>query len=287
MKQETRNLIIVYIGCLIQIFSVTCILKPNNLVVGGMTGLSLSIAKIINIDYTYIYYFICSIILILARIIIGKKETKRIILLSLTYPLLLIIANKYSFNFMKDTEDKILICLYYGIFMGIGTGLVIKNGFSQGSSDTLAKILHKKFFSFMDFAQVLLGIDIIILMISGIIFGKMAILYAIIMQMVYSKTISFISCGFGTSLVKVVILSEQLEEISSYILDTIQRSYSIGTVYGGYSRSEKKKIILVCTLKEAMILKDYIKKIDVHAFLNIVPTIGAWGREDGFQKLKE
>ena len=281
------NLFIVLFGCLVQAFSITCILKPNALVVGGMTGLSMSISKIIEINYTYIYYIICMGILLLAKYTLGNKELKKILILSLTYPLILIFMNKISFNFMEGTEDKILICLYYGIFMGIGTGLVLKKGFSQGSSDTLAKILHKKIFHFMELSQVLLIVDITILLLSGAIFGKTAILYAIIMQMVYSKTISVVSFGFGSSLVKVVVISEKNEEISGYILNNVQRSYSIGVVYGGEKRLKREKLILVCSLKEGMLLKDYVKQIDEGAFLNIVPTIAAWGKEDGLQKLYE
>ncbi len=279
--------IIVYIGCIIQAFSVVCILRPNNLIVGGITGLSLTIGKVINIDYTYIYYAICLMILAAAKIVLGMREVKKIILLSTTYPVILILMNRIQFNFLHDTPDKILICIYYGIFMGIGTGLVLKRGFSQGSSDTVAKILHKKVFSFMGISQVLLCIDITILLISGFIFGRTAVLYAIIMQMVYSKTISVVLFGFGSSLVKVVIISSQLDKISSFMKETINRGYSIGHVYGGHNHIKREKIISVCSLREAMLIKDFITKVDEEAFINIVPTISAWGKEDGLQRLKE
>lgn len=36
-----------------------------------------------------------------------------------------------------------------------------------------------------------------------------------------------------------------------------------------------------------MLIKDFITKIDENAFINIVPTISAWGKEDGLQSLKE
>lgn len=287
LKESLKDMFIVYLGCFIQAFAVTCILKPNNLVVGGITGVSLSISKIINTNYTYIYYCICLLILISARYILGKQEIKKIVLLSLTYPLILIFVNKISFNFMEGTEDKLLICFYYGIFMGIGTGLVLKKGFSQGSSDTLAKIFHNKLLSFMELNQVLLILDISILLFSTIVFGKTAVLYAVIMQVIYSKTISIVLFGFGSSLVKVVIISDHLVEISNYILNTMNKSYSMGTVYGGQSGEKREKVILVCSLKEAMFLKDFIKKIDVGAFINIVPTIAAWGKEDGLQNLED
>lgn len=287
MNKKIMDYIVVYIGCLIQAFSIVCILRPNNLTVGGITGLSLTIGKIFNMNYTYIYYAICLLILAVARVVLGMREVKKIILLSTTYPVILILVNQVKFNFLHDTPDKILICIYYGIFMGIGTGLVLKRGFSQGSSDTVAKILHKKLFSFMGISQVLLCIDITILLISGFVFGRTAVLYAIIMQMVYSKTISVVLFGFGSSLVKVVIISSHLDKISTFMSDTINRGYSIGYVYGGHNHVKRKKIISVCSLREAMLIKDFITKVDEDAFINIVPTISAWGKEDGLQNLKE
>ena len=219
MKKKWLDYLIVYIGCVIQAFSIVCILKPNNLTVGGITGLSLTIGKLLNFNYTYIYYTICLGILVCAYIFLGKREVKKIVLLSTTYPLILIFMNKIQFNFLYDTPDKLLICIYYGIFMGVGTGLVLKRGFSQGSSDTVAKILHKKIFNFMS--------------------------------------------------------------------NTIHRGYSIGHVVGGKSKIRREKIISVCSLREAMLIKDFVTKIDEDAFINIVPTIGAWGKEDGLQNLKE
>lgn len=287
MKKKIMDYIIVYVGCFIQAFSVTCILKPNNLTVGGITGLALTIEKFTGINYTYLYYSICILILICARIFLGTKEVKKIILLSVTYPIILITMNYFKFNFLQGTPDKILICIYYGIFMGTGTGMVLKKGFSQGSSDTVAKILHKKFFSFLGFTQVLLGLDIIILLFSGFAFGKTAVLYAVIMQVVYSKTISTVLFGFGSSLVKVVIISNQLVKISQFMSNTINRGYSIGHVIGGKNHIKREKIISICSLREAMFIKDFITKIDENAFINIVPTIGAWGKEDGLQNLKE
>lgn len=287
MNKKIMDYIVVYIGCLIQAFSIVCILRPNNLTVGGITGLSLTIGKIFNMNYTYIYYAICLLILAAARVVLGMREVKKNILLSTTYPVILILVNQVKFNFLHDTPDKILICIYYGIFMGIGTGLVLKRGFSQGSSDTVAKILHKKLFSFMGISQVLLCIDITILLISGFVFGRTAVLYAIIMQMVYSKTISVVLFGFGSSLVKVVIISSHLDKISTFMSDTINRGYSIGYVYGGHNHVKRKKIISVCSLREAMLIKDFITKVDEDAFINIVPTISAWGKEDGLQNLKE
>ena len=286
MKKKVLDYFIVYLGCFIQAFAITCILKPNNLTVGGITGLSLTIGEIIYINYTYIYYFICLLILFTAKIFLGNKEAKKIILLSTTYPLILMLLNNFSYNFLSDTPDKLLICIYYGVFMGVGTGLVLKKGFSQGSSDTLSKVIQKKLFPFIGINQVMLCIDIFILLISSFVFGKTAVLYAIIIQMVYSKSISVVLFGFGSSLVKVVIISDKKEEIEKFLIDKIHRRYSIGFLKGGHLGEKREKIISICSLREAMLIKDFISKIDIDAFINFVPIISAWGKDNGLEKLE-
>lgn len=169
---------------------------------------------------------------------------------------------------------------------GVGTGLVLKKGFSQGSSDTLSKVIQKKLFPFIGINQVMLCIDIFILLISSFVFGKTAVLYAIIIQMVYSKSISVVLFGFGSSLVKVVIISDKKEEIEKFLISKIHRRYSIGFLKGGYKKEKREKIISICSLREAMLIKDFISKIDLDAFINFVPIISAWGKDNGLEKLE-
>lgn len=291
MKKVNRGILdylIVYLGCAIQAFAVTAILRPNGLVVGGFTGISLVLGKLMGIKYTFIYYGLCISVLIAAWLILGKKETLNIMLLSTTYPLILILFDNLNINFIdSNSNDKLLCSIYYGITMGIGVGLVLKKGFSQGSSDTVAKIIHKKLFSFIGISQILLGIDVCILIVSGFVFGKSAVLYAIIMQMIYTKTIDTVLFGFGSSLVKMVVISSKIDEISEYIKANINRGFSIGTITGGYTETTRKKIISICSVRESMMVKDFAAKIDKSAFINLVPVTFAWGRGNGFEDLND
>ncbi len=72
------------------------------------------------------------------------------------------------------------------------------------------------------------------------------------------------------SLVKVVIISDQLEKISDFMRNTINRGYSIGYVYGGYNHIKRENNNLYVHVREAMLIKDFITKLDENAFINIV-----------------
>lgn len=286
-KQGMSDYLIVFLGCIIQAFAVTAILRPNGLIVGGFTGISIVLGKLINIKYTYIYYTLCISVLVVTRIILGKKEALKIILLSITYPLILIYLDKFNLSFIEgNVSDKLLICIYYGVISGVGSGLILKKGFSQGSSDTLAKIIHRKIFPFMSISQILLAIDISILSVSGIVFGRRAVLYAIIMQAIYAKTIDTVMFGFGSTRVKIEIVSSESEEIICYILNTISRGVSTCNIKGGYSDKKKIKIISICSTRESILIKNFVAKLDKNAFIDVVHVISAWGRGMGLDELE-
>jgi uncharacterized membrane-anchored protein YitT (DUF2179 family) len=279
--------LIVYLGCIIQAFAVTTILKPNGLIVGGFTGISLVLGKLLHIRYTFIYYSLCVLVLIATRLFLGKKEALKIILLSTTYPIILIIIDNFNLSFFTfSSSEKLLSCIYYGIFAGSGMGLILREGFSLGSSDTVAKIIHKKTVPFLSIGQILLIIDICILSASSFIFGLNAILYAFIMQMVYAKAVDTIMFGFGSSLVKMVIVSNQSSEIADYIINSINRGASIDSIEGAYSNETIEKVISICSTREAMIIKSFVANIDNCAFINLVPVVSAWGKGNGFDNLE-
>jgi len=226
-------------------------------------------------------------VLITARLVLGKKEALKIILLSTTYPIILIIFDNFNLTFIDfNTGDKLLSCIYYGIIAGTGMGLILRNGFSLGSSDTIAKIIHKKIFPFLSIGQILLIIDICILSISSFVFGINAVLYAFIMQVIYAKTVDTVMFGFGSSLVKMVIVSNKSVEISDYIINIINRGVSMGSIKGAYSNKTRIKIISVCSTRESLLIKNFVAKIDDRAFINLVPVISAWGQGNGLDNLE-
>ena len=75
VKKEWSDYLIVLIGCFIQAYAVTAILRPNGLIVGGFTGISIVFGKLANMKYTYIYYAICLFVLIATKFVLGKKRS--------------------------------------------------------------------------------------------------------------------------------------------------------------------------------------------------------------------
>lgn len=275
--------IYILIGSILLAFAITSILTPNGLITGGITGISIIIGKIINIKYTYIYYALSILVLISARIFIGKREAIKILLLSILFPIILILFEPLNIHFVEN--DMILASIYYGVIGGIGVGLLLKRGFSAGGTDTIAKILHRKIFPFISISQILLGIDTAIIILSIYIFDRNTALYAILTQFVLMKSIDTVLFGFGSRKVKIEIISDEHEKIADYILNSVNRGISSFEIKGGYTNTYKTKIVCVCSPRESMIIKRFIAEVDHNAFVDVLPIISVWGKGVGFERI--
>lgn len=285
LKKIVLDCLLVTIGSILIAFAITSILKPNGLVTGGITGISIIIEKLIHIKYTYAYYLLSIVVLIAAWISIGKREGIKIITISIVFPLVLIMFEKLNFCFIKN--DLMLASVYYGLICGIGSGLVLKRGYSMGGTDTVAKIFHRKIFTFISVSEILLYIDGAIIASSAIIYNLNIALYAIISQIILVTAIDAVLYGFGSKKVKLEIISSRHEDITNFILNDIKRGVTSYEVKGGYMNLERTKLLTICSPRESMLIKRYISQVDQDAFVDVLPVISVWGKGVGFDSLIE
>jgi uncharacterized membrane-anchored protein YitT (DUF2179 family) len=284
-RKSIFDFVIVALGCILIAFAITSILKPNGLVSGGVTGITIILEKVLGINYTYINYFLSLLVLAIAWVVLGKKDALRIITLSVVFPLILIIFERLNFNFIEN--DRMLASVYFGIICGSGVGLIIKRGYSSGGTDTIAKILHHKLFPFMSIGGILLGIDGLIIAASALVYGKNVALYAIISQIIFMKAIDMVIFGLSSQKVKVEIVSDKHNELLEFILHTVKRGVSTNSIKGGYMNLDRIKITTICSPRESMILKRFIAQNDPDAFVNVLPVVSVWGKGVGFESLIE
>lgn len=285
LKKSVMDFIVLTAGSILVAFATASILKPSGLITGGLTGISIIMEKFIYVNYTYIYYTLSVGTLVAAWCLIGKKEGIKIIVLSLVYPLVLIAFQKLNFCLIKN--DLMLASVYYGIVCGIGIGLILKRGYTMGGTDTIAKILHKKIFTFVGISEILMCIDGIIIASSALIYNLNIALYAIISQILLVVMINTVLFGLGSQKVKLEIISSKHEDITKYILKTLKRGVTSYKVKGEYMDIERLKILTICSSRESMLIKKHIAGLDSDAFVYVEPIISVWGKGPGFDNLDE
>lgn len=284
-KKLFFDYITVLAGSFILAFAIASILKPNGLMTGGLTGLSIILEQLLKIPYTYLYYAMTLIVFIAAGILLGKEEMLKIAFLSVTFPMILMLMEGLHYEFIQN--DMILATIYYGILAGTGIGLIFKRGFSMGGTDTIAKALHRKWLPFMSLSQILLCMDIVIILISLALFDTHIALYAIITQIVFTKAVDLVLFGLGSKKVKIEIISDYNQAIENYIIHDIKRGISAYEIIGGYTNQKKRKIVSICSPRETMLIRQYIAHVDPNAFVDVLPVISVWGKGAGFDALIE
>ncbi|MFA5524204.1 MAG: YitT family protein [Tissierellales bacterium] len=263
-------------GCVITAFSVNYILKPNGLITSGITGLAIILESYININYSYIYYFVTLIILIVTYLLMGKKEIMKIIFLSILYPTVLLVMQNFEFKFVEN--DLLLASIYFSFFYGIGVGMILRKGFSFGGTDTIARVLNKKLFPSINVSYIMLALDGIILVIAAFTFGRNIALYSVISQLIVTRVCDYIMFGLGTKLYKLEIISYMYEDISKFIIQELGRGVTVIQIKGGYTNHEKIQIETVCSPEQSIRIKKLIKEIDQNAFVKVLPMVSVWGR---------
>lgn len=280
------DFVFIIAGSSLMAFSVTGIMLPNQLSSGGITGISKIIQSLIPINYAVVFYILAMIVLVLCWIILGWKEARKIIVMSITFPTILMVFEHVDF-YLLENKDMFLAAIYFGVLNGIGMGLLFKRGYSFGGTDTIAKIINKKALPFVSISQILMFIDAIIIIISGLIFGRNIAMYALVAQLVYTKTIDFVLYGLGSQKIKIEIITTCYEQVEDYIIHQIQRGVSRFEITGGYSKEKKMMISTICSPRESMLIKSFIIKTDVNAFVTVQPINSVWGKGLGFDSLIE
>jgi uncharacterized membrane-anchored protein YitT (DUF2179 family) len=285
LKKLFLDFIFLSTGCACLAFGITAILRPNGLITGGTPGMAIVISELTGINYTIIFYAATLIVLVGSFALLGKAEGVKILLLSIIFPAILVIFEVLHLEFIE--RDLFLATIYYGIFAGVGVGMIFKRGYSLGGTDTLAKIVRRKMLPFISISQILLAIDVLIIASSLLIYDKNIALYGIVALYIFMKTVDIILFGFGSKKVKIEAISERYAEISNFITHTIMRGSSIYDIRGGYSNVPKNKVVSICSPRESVLIKSFIARIDPKAFVYVIPVASAWGTGHGFYRLED
>lgn len=279
-------MIYVVIGTCLMAFSSIGVMVPNGLSSGGISGIARIIQQFVDIDFSLLYYVGAMIVLVVCFFLLGAKEAKKILLLSLLYPSVMVIFERLDITLLQQ-KDLILSSITYGVLMGIGSGLVFLRGYSSGGTDTIAKIIRKKCLPHVGMSQILLVVDGGVIILSGFVFGTNIALYALISQVIFTKAADMVMYGFDPKIVQLEIITEKHDEVAEYILREIGRGVSNVKITGEYTKTERSKIITLCSPRESMLIKQFVAKADERAFVSVIHVDSVWGLGSGFGSLEE
>jgi uncharacterized membrane-anchored protein YitT (DUF2179 family) len=258
-----KEYIFIIIGVFSAGFGLNGFLLPNRFIDGGATGISLLLQNITSIDLSYLLILVNLPFIILAsRTFNFKFAIKSIVAISF---LALVV---HYVDYPTITEDKLLIAVFGGFFLGLGIGMAMRGGSVIDGTEVLAIFLSRKLS--ITVGDVLLLINILIFSFGAYILSVETALYAILTYLAAAKTVDFVVDGVE-EYVGVTIISENHEAIRDMLIEKLQRACTIYAGKGGFGtrgKSYDKDIIYtVVTRLELAKLHTEIDKIDKNAFI--------------------
>ncbi len=258
-----KEYIFIIIGVFSAGFGLNGFLLPNRFIDGGATGISLLLQNITSLDLSYLLILVNLPFIILAsRTFNTKFAVKSIIAIAM---LALVV---HYVDYPTITEDKLLIAVFGGFFLGLGIGMAMRGGSVIDGTEVLAIFLSRKLS--ITVGDVLLLINIFIFSFGAYILSVEIALYAILTYLAAAKTVDFVVDGVE-EYVGVTIISDRHEELRIMLIEKLQRACTIYAGKGGFGSSgksyDKDIIYTVVTRLELAKLHTEIDKIDKKAFI--------------------
>ena len=258
--QFFKEYIIVALACMVMAFNTSYFFIGNKLAQGGVSGLSLIIHYLSNIDMSYLYFALNIPLIILAYIFLGKN----FLLKTLFATFVLSVFLKIFASFSEPLEDILLAAIFGGAINGIAIGIVFYAGGSTGGIDIIAKIINK--YTGIPISRILLTTDFIVLSMVAVMFGKVIFMYTLISLVISSKMIDIIQVGIYSAK-GVTIITTKEDEIRKRIMEDTGRGITLIDARGGYTQKEVGMLYCVVGQYQLIKGKTIVKEVDPSAFM--------------------
>jgi uncharacterized membrane-anchored protein YitT (DUF2179 family) len=257
-KQAIKGFIKEYIQIIFAIILASIGLKafllPNGFLDGGVTGIAILLSKTIDVNMSVILLVASIPFLILGAFTISK----RILIKSIISIILLSISIGLE-TFPIITEDKLLIAIFGGLFLGAGIGLAIRNGSVLDGSEILGIFIFDRFG--ITIGKTILLFNIVLFGITALVISTEVALYSILTYIVTAKVIDLVIEGFE-DFVGFTIVSRESEAIKTAILYDMGVGVTIYKGTSGYGSSGHQE--------ETRIIHTIINRIDIRKMYRLL-----------------
>lgn len=285
---------LIIVGAFLVALGYVLFVNPYNIVPGGVFGIGIVVHHLTQNMFDFwptgvpigLFGLILNIPLtIIGVLLLGPRfGIKTIIGFFLTSAFMDILTILIGENDPLGIEnDMLLACIFGGVLIGIGLGLIFKSKATSGGSDVIAMILAKA--TRWPLGQLLIYVDTTIVLFGLIIFKDWKIpLYSWLVIYISGKVIDAVIEGMNYEKM-LLIISDKHIEIRNIIVNDLNRGGTFIAGEGMYKNEPKKLIYTIVNRRELAMLEDTINRIDPDAFLTVVDAKQILG--EGFRSLDD
>ena len=274
-KENVKKILIICVAATLMATNIKTFVRTGDLFPGGATGLTILIQRAgemffdITIPYTVANLLLNALPIYIGFKFIGKKFT--------AYSCLMIFLTNILTDLIPGyviTYDTLLISVFGGIINGFVISLCLLVNTSTGGTDFLSIYMSQK--KGMDSFNMVLGINIVILSIAGLLFGWDKALYSIIFQFTSTQILHTLYKKYQQQ--TLLVVTNKPQEICDIIYKVSHHGATILQGEGSYEHCERYMIYSVVSSAESKKVVSSVKEIDPKAFVNVMKTEQLAGR---------
>jgi uncharacterized membrane-anchored protein YitT (DUF2179 family) len=264
LRVRIKEAIFLILGVVSASIGLKGLLLPNQFLDGGAMGVSLLTQFLTGINLSLL------ILLVNAPfIIIGARQISVAFAVKSSLAILALAALVHFIELPVITEDKLLIAVFGGFFLGTGIGLSIRGGAVIDGTEVLAlSISRRTSFTVGDLIAIF---NVVLFSVSALVLGLEIAMYSILTYIVASKTVDFIINGIE-EYIGVMIVSPESTQIKDQIMHEMGRGVTSFRSDGGFGKKgqslpDRDVLFCVVTRLEVSKLVLEVEKIDPTAFV--------------------
>ncbi|MBQ2601932.1 MAG: YitT family protein [Oscillospiraceae bacterium] len=267
-KQRLVWFLILNAGLIVTAAGIALFKTPNHFAIGGTSGLAILLADIFPQLHMGTFMFIINmVLLVLGLIFVGKDFAFGTAYSSVMLSVYVAIIEYFVPLAEPLTHDPLLELIWAVILPAVGSAIVFNIGASTGGTDIVAMILSKH--SSFPIGMSLLASDAVITVATFWLFDVPTGLYCMLGLIMKTFLVDLVIDGIN-SRKYITIISKEPELIERFIIDKLNRSATISEAEGAYSHQHEKVITTVLTRRQSVLLRNYIRSVDRHAFITMV-----------------
>ena len=287
MKEKTKQLrdlfswenikyaLLLNLGLFLTAAGIHLFKTPNHFAMGGTSGMSIIMATLwpgMNVGGAL--FIINGILVVLGLCFLGVKTMGVTIYSSFALSAFVSLLEWIYPMTAPFTNDTLLELCFAVALPAAGSAIVFNVGASTGGTDILAMILSK--YTSLEIGKALLLSDLAIAAWAGGLYGIATGLYCTLGT--FSKALMVDSVIESINVRKMMTIgSARPQQVQDFILNKLHRSATVYDAEGAYTHKELKVITTILNRRQAMELRNFIRRTDPHAFMTIVnssETIG-------------
>lgn len=242
-------------------FAVNFFLVPSKISTGGVSGLGTVLYYTMGVPVS-----VTTLVVNAVLFIFGYRTLKRTsVVKTVAGILFLTVFLEVTTLFGSFGEDKLISAVFGGFFAGLGVGMCVERDASTGGSDFAALMINKAF-PHISVASIIMLIDAVIILVSGITFRDYTVMfYSAIALYIASKVTDFMLVR-GDFAKAVYIISKKSDEIAGHIMGQMERGVTGIYGKGYYSGMDTTVLLCIVRSREVSKLVGIAKSADKEAF---------------------